>query len=114
MVTDNQVRRLKKLMQKEGYFSVAAAKAGMDEKTAKKYRKLGKLPSELKQPHEWRTCKDPFDDDWIDIKIKLELNPGILGTGQYSGILRTQYLMYSGDTSILGTQYLIVDKIALR
>ncbi len=64
-------------MQKEEYFSVAAAKAGMDEKTARKYRKLGKQPSELKQPHEWRTRKDPFDEDWVDVKEKLELNPGL-------------------------------------
>jgi len=64
-------------MQKEEHFSVAAAKAGMDEKTARKYRKLDKLPSDLKQPHEWRTRKDPFDDDWIDVKEKLKVNPGL-------------------------------------
>lgn len=64
-------------MQKEDYFSVAALKAGMDEKTARKYRDSGKLPSELKQPHEWRTRKDPFRDVWDDVTAKLELNPGL-------------------------------------
>ena len=42
----------------------AAARADMDEKTARKYRDLKKLPSELKQPHTWRTRKDPFADVW--------------------------------------------------
>ena len=45
MVTDQQVRRLFKLVQTEKNFRLAAMKAGMDEKTARKYRKLGKLPS---------------------------------------------------------------------
>jgi hypothetical protein len=40
MVTDQQVRRLFKLVQTEKKFGIAA----MDEKTARKYRRLGKLP----------------------------------------------------------------------
>jgi hypothetical protein len=57
MVTDQQVRRLFKLVQTQKSFGIAAAKAGMDEKTARKYTKLGKLPSEIKKPHIWRTRK---------------------------------------------------------
>ena len=49
MVTDQQVRRLLKLMQTEMTQAVAAAKSGMDEKTARKYIKAGWLPSELKK-----------------------------------------------------------------
>ena len=77
MVTDQQVRRLFKLMQTEKNFGIAAAKAGMDEKTARKYRRVGKLPSELKQQHTWRTRKDPFKDAWHEIKLMLEINPGL-------------------------------------
>jgi len=77
MVTDQQVRRLFKLVQTEKNFGIAAIKAGMDEKTARKYRKLGKLPSELEQPHTWRTRQDPFEDSWDGIKSMLELNPGL-------------------------------------
>ena len=55
MVTDQQVRRLFKLIQSEKNFGIAAMKAGMDEKTARKYREMGKLPSELNQEHNWRT-----------------------------------------------------------
>ncbi len=77
MVTDQQVRRLFKLVQTEKNFGIAAMKAGMHEKTARKYRKLGKLPSELKRPHTWRTRKDPFEDVWHEVKSMLEINPGL-------------------------------------
>jgi len=77
MVTDQQVRRLFKLIQTEKNFGVAAMKAGMDEKTARKYRKQGKLPSELKEDHVWRTRIDPFEDVWDGIKSMLKINPGL-------------------------------------
>ena len=60
MVTDQQVRRLFMLIHQEPTLARAAAKAGMDEKTARKYRRLGKLPSEVKTPHTWSTRKDPL------------------------------------------------------
>jgi hypothetical protein len=77
MVTDQQVRRLFKLVQTEKNFGIAAMKAGMDEKTARKYRKLGKLPGELKKQNTWRTRKDPFEDVWHEVKSMLEINPGL-------------------------------------
>ena len=43
MVTDRQVRRLFGLVQTERTLAMAAAKAGMDEKTARKYRRSGRL-----------------------------------------------------------------------
>jgi len=54
-----------------------ALKTSMDEKTARKYRDTGKLPSELKKEHTWRTRQDPFEIDWEDIKEKLDLEPGL-------------------------------------
>lgn len=77
MVTDQQVRRLKKLMQSEKTKSSAAAKAGMDEKTARKYEKVGKLPSEIAGEHTWRTREDPFAEVWDKIRTELEINPGL-------------------------------------
>ena len=44
MVTDAQVRRLKRLSKTEQNQEVAAAKAGMDPKTARKYLRSGELP----------------------------------------------------------------------
>lgn len=77
MVTDQQVRRLFKLVQTEMSFGTAAAKAGMDEKTARKYRKLGKLPSEIRKEHTWRTREDFFKDVWPEVESKLRLIPGV-------------------------------------
>ena len=77
MVTDQQVRRLFKLMQTEATGYIAAAKAGMDEKTARKYVKAGKLPSELQKEHYWRTRIDPFEAQWEEIREKLAESPGL-------------------------------------
>jgi len=57
--------------------AVAAAKTGMDEKTARKYVHAGMLPSELKKEHTWRTRADPFKETWAELRTKLALNPGL-------------------------------------
>ena len=77
MVTDKQVRRLLLEANKQQTKELAAAKAGMDEKTARKYLKLGKLPSQLKSPRTYRTRQDPFEDIWSEVRPFLELNPGL-------------------------------------
>lgn len=77
MVTNRQVRLLMKLLQEEKTLSVASAKSGMDEKTARRYRKLGKMPSEVKREHTWRTREDPFSEVWEQICSKLDLNAGL-------------------------------------
>ena len=77
MVTDAQVRRLKRLSKTEETQDLAAAKAGMDIKTARKYLKNGKLPSECKPERTWRTRKDPFDRVWKEIQQQMEEYPGL-------------------------------------
>lgn len=77
MVTDRQVRRLRKLMHTKKTKSTAADMAGMDEKTARKYTRLGKLPSEIAQEHTWRTRQDPFEEAWDELRRKLKINPGL-------------------------------------
>ena len=42
------------LMQTEKTEVLAAAKVGMEEKTAKKWVRLGKMPSEVAVGHRWR------------------------------------------------------------
>lgn len=76
MVTDRQVRRLRELIQKHG-LSVAAAKAGMDEKTARKYLRQGKLPSECRGDRWWRTREDAFEEVWPELSDLLSVNPGL-------------------------------------
>lgn len=65
------------LIQEEQTLAVAAAKAGMDEKTARRYRNLGKLPSEAAKPHTWRTRADDFESVWPELEGFLQANAGI-------------------------------------
>jgi len=64
-------------MSKHGRLGVAAMKAGMDRKTARKYVAAGKLPSEMKEARTWRTREDPFDEHWSELEQLLEDAPGL-------------------------------------
>jgi transposase len=77
MVTDTQVRRLKRLSKTEATQELAAAKAGMDPKTARKYLADGRLPSERSADRDWRTRADPFADVWDQIRGQLEAHPAL-------------------------------------
>jgi len=76
MITDAQMRRLMKLKQTEKTLSIAAAKAGISENTAREYIRSKELPSQKNAERDWRTRQDPFEDDWPDIKDKLETIAG--------------------------------------
>lgn len=88
MVTNTQVRRLMTLIQKEKTFGVAAAKVGMDEKTARKYRRLGRLPSELGRERSYRTREDPFAGVWEEIGERLETCPGLEAKTLFDDLVR--------------------------
>jgi len=77
MVTDEQVKRLFRLLGSGWKFSVAASKAGMDCKTARKYRRAGRLPSEMKRMHSWRTRQDAFEEVWERLREMLKVSPGL-------------------------------------
>jgi len=77
MVTDEQVRKLMKMIQTEETQSVAAAKAGMTDKTARKYLRLGKLPSQTQKPREWRTRPDQFAEIWEEIEEILKRDASV-------------------------------------
>jgi hypothetical protein len=77
MVTDEQVRRLRKLSNTEKNQEIAAAKAGMDPTTARRYRGLERLLSELKKGRPWRTRGDPFSEVWDAVQKQIEESPGL-------------------------------------
>ncbi|MGH7817361.1 MAG: IS21 family transposase [Candidatus Binatia bacterium] len=77
MVTNAQVRRLKRLSKTEETQEMAAAKAGMDVKTARKYLANGSLPSESTPDRTWRTRGDPFERVWEQIRKQIDENPGL-------------------------------------
>ena len=59
--------------------AVAAARAGMSERTARKYERLGKLPSQLKEPRRYQTRPDPFAEDWPWVQGQLARDPALQG-----------------------------------
>ncbi len=79
MVTDKQVRTLMKLKKTGKTQYLAASKAGMNEKTARKYLCKNKLPSQLKKDHTWKTRKDPFEEVWSEVSDHLQTNSGLDG-----------------------------------
>lgn len=72
--TNQQVKILMKELNKHT-LTTAAAKAGMDVKTGRKYRLANKLPSEMKLPHYWKKRNDPFNDVWGEVAKMLEVSP---------------------------------------
>ena len=85
-----------KLIKKEKTLSIASAKAGMDEKTARKYWKLRKLPSQCAADHAWRTRKDPFKDDRPWVKQMLQTNPGLEAKTLFEALQQDYPGKYSG------------------
>jgi hypothetical protein len=69
MVTDRQVRRLFDMRNKIEYLYQLADAAGMSTKTARKYLKTGKLPSQCGLIHDWPTHLDAFAEDVIAIPL---------------------------------------------
>jgi hypothetical protein len=69
--TNAQVRKFMDELAKQKGLGLAAARAGMDRKTGRKYRDAGKFPSELPVVRDWRTREDPFDDDWETLELRL-------------------------------------------
>jgi hypothetical protein len=76
-VTDAQVKEVRLNLNREASLLRAAMKAGMDRKTARKYRDLGQLPSEARTPHTWRTRPDPLSDVWPALAELLQREPGL-------------------------------------
>lgn len=75
MVSDKQIRRLRQEMSKGKSQRQSTLRADINRKTARRYLKSGKLPSEMKTEHTWRTRPDPFTRDWEWIRAQLAGEP---------------------------------------
>jgi hypothetical protein len=89
-VTDAQVRKLMEEFNKDGRVGHAAMKAGMDRKTARKYIAAGTLPSEMHTIRDWRTRKNPFEEDWAVVAKMLEASPALEAKTIFEELLRKQ------------------------
>jgi hypothetical protein len=90
MVTDQQVRRLYKLLNAESTQQIAADKAGMDVKTARKYARAKRLPSEMKKERHWRTKPDWFAPVWAGVQERLRMNPQLEAKTIFAALQREQ------------------------
>jgi transposase len=78
MVTDQQVRKLRKNYQRSGCnLSVAAAKAGMDRKTARKWLDSDELPSQMDNARLGKSREDIFEPVFPEVADLLENNQGL-------------------------------------
>ena len=57
--------------------SRAALKAGMSEPTARKYRGVGRLLSQVRRHRDWRTRAGPFGEVWSEVEELLERDAGL-------------------------------------
>ena len=75
--TNQQVKQLMKYIENDTH-KLTAAKAGMTRKTARKYLKAKKLPSELSSPPLARGIRaNPFATDWPEVASLLATSPGL-------------------------------------
>ena len=77
MKKDAEVLRYMRERRKGTKQELAAARAGMSVKTARKYERAGRLPSQLNQPRTWRTRPNPFEEDWPWVVEQLQREPEI-------------------------------------
>jgi transposase len=77
--TKKQIELLRKYAA-EYSVEIAAAKAGMAYSTAKRYlssKKKSERKAKLPRPRTWKTRKDPFAEDWLQLKQMLERDQGL-------------------------------------
>jgi hypothetical protein len=64
-------------LSKHGAVGVAAMKAGMDRKTARKYIEAATLPSQMRAARDWRTREDPFAEHREEIETMVRETPAL-------------------------------------
>jgi transposase InsO family protein len=94
MVRDEQVRILMKLINQEKTLATAAAKAGMSEKTARKFRDLKRLPSQCAAEHDWSTHPDAFAGVWPWVELQLKSNEGLEAKTLFEALQREHHSQF--------------------
>ena len=77
MKQDGEIRLLLEERRKGTSQKLAAARTGMSERTARKYERAGKLPSQMKAPRTHRTRTNPFLTDWPWVQAQLQRDPAL-------------------------------------
>jgi len=74
--------------QRDGRILGAAMKADMDRRTAAKYLKTDRFPSETRRDRFWRTRVNPFAAHWAQIEQWLTAEPGLEAKTLFEALLR--------------------------
>ena len=77
-----------KLTQSEATLTQAASKAGMDEKTARKYRRANQVPSQMRKPRQGRTRPDAFKAVWPEVEEILGNHPTVQAKTMFGHLCR--------------------------
>ena len=75
MVSDGQVKELRRLLLRGKSLALCARMTEMSDKTARDYRDDDRLPSQRKTPRDYRTRPDPFAEVWPEVQQRLEDEP---------------------------------------
>ena len=77
VVTQGQLKRLSAEMSRHGRIGLAALRAGIDRKTARRYLALKTAFSTVGCMRTYRTREDPFAAIWPEIEEMLRIDPGL-------------------------------------
>jgi transcriptional regulator with XRE-family HTH domain len=88
MKTDHEVLRMRRERSKGKTQEQAAARTSMSVRTARKYERLAKLPSQLKQPRIHRTRPNPFAADWPWVVAQLERDQALQAKTLFAELCR--------------------------
>src|SRR5258706_11314101 len=77
MKKDGEIKLLLDERSKGTKQKLAAARAGVSERTARKYEQAGKLPSQMKRTRTHRTRDDPFVGDWPWVEAQIRDDPAL-------------------------------------
>ena len=81
MKSDAEVLLMKRERAKGRTQEQAAARAAMGVVTVRKYEHVGKLPSQLRQPRDYRTRPNPFEEeDWTWVVAQLQRDSALQAT----------------------------------
>ncbi len=80
MKKDTEVKLYMQERRKGTTQRVAAARAGISERTGRTYERQGKLPSQRKRPHDWSSRANPFEEDWPWVIAQLKQDPALQGS----------------------------------
>jgi len=115
MVTDAQVKRLRKKLMEAKTLETASLAAGMSVRTARTW-KTGALPSQTKEARDWRTRPDPFAGVWeSDVVPLLEADEkGVLEAKTVIDVLAERHDGKYGESQTRTLQRRIREWRALR